>query len=224
MKTKLGFMLFSVTYRVAQQIDVSRKEMPQTYTPDEAWERMDNQHREMWEAEAELRSAEIQECLENVQEQTPPPAAAGVEEPVEVKPATEGGDKVAGGGCSASPCSAGLSGVIGRDGKEIPLAFCEPSLAAILQRVAERISHGLGMGEVRCDVENIEVFGRKGFSLAFAHRSITILAEGTCDDPDIGVNAFVWGFLKDEAEMRRSEIQECLANASVEASPTKNDE
>ena len=69
------------------------------------------------------------------------------------------------------------------------------------------------MGGVRCDVENIEVFGRKGFSLAFAHRSITILADGTCDNPHIGVNAFIWGFLKDEAEMRRSEIQECLANA-----------
>ena len=64
---KLGYMLFKITYRVSQQIDVSRGIIPQVYTPIEAWSRMTDQHREMWEEEAELRSAEIQECLANAE-------------------------------------------------------------------------------------------------------------------------------------------------------------
>ena len=56
---KLGYLLFKITYRVSQQIDVSRGIIPQVYTPIEAWSRMTDQHREMWEEEAELRSAEI---------------------------------------------------------------------------------------------------------------------------------------------------------------------
>jgi len=64
---KLGYMLFKITYRVSQQIDVSRGIIPQVYTPVEAWNRMTDQHREMWEEEAELRRTEIQECLANAQ-------------------------------------------------------------------------------------------------------------------------------------------------------------
>jgi len=63
---KLGFLLFSITYRVSQQIDVSREIRPQGYTPAEAWDRMTNQHREMWEAEAENQRSAIEECLANV--------------------------------------------------------------------------------------------------------------------------------------------------------------
>jgi hypothetical protein len=75
--------------------------------------------------------------------------------------------------------------------------LCDSALSNVINQIGDALSDGLSRVGVICEVTTKNTDIGTLLSIKLAHRSVTIVVDGTLDNPNIGSSSFEWGFLKD---------------------------